>query len=119
MAFLRMIPLAGSLLVWTRSSFTHVFSRGCSDQHGPPAKPLAIDGKTARRSHDRGVGKAAIQTVSAWTSETHLAILGRHPMASMRVSDRCCADANIYLLRTGWKCASPGSDRTVSSFDCA
>ncbi|GAC1347462.1 MAG: hypothetical protein NVSMB27_12910 [Ktedonobacteraceae bacterium] len=30
-----------------------------------PAQQIAIDGKTARRSHDRGAGKAAIQTVSA------------------------------------------------------
>ncbi len=43
-----------------------------------PAKPIAIDGKTARRSHDRGVGKAAIQTVSAWASETHLVLAQRH-----------------------------------------
>jgi predicted transposase YbfD/YdcC len=43
-----------------------------------PAKPLAIDGKTARRSHDRGVGKAAIQMVSAWATETHLVLAQRH-----------------------------------------
>ena len=29
---------------------------------------IAVDGKTARRSHDRGAGKAAIHTVSAWAS---------------------------------------------------
>ncbi|HEY6409835.1 MAG TPA: ISAs1 family transposase, partial [Ktedonobacteraceae bacterium] len=43
-----------------------------------PAQQIAIDGKTARRSHDRGVGKAAIQTVSAWASETHLVLAQRH-----------------------------------------
>ena len=43
-----------------------------------PAKPIALDGKTARRSHDRGAGKAAIQTVSAWASETHLVLAQRH-----------------------------------------
>lgn len=37
---------------------------------------IAIDGKTARRSHDRGVGKAAIHLVSAWASENHL-VLGQ------------------------------------------
>jgi hypothetical protein len=42
-----------------------------------PAQQIAIDGKTARRSHDRGVGKAAIQTVSAWASETHLVLAQR------------------------------------------
>lgn len=43
-----------------------------------PAQQIAIDGKTARRSHDRGVGKAAIQMVSAWASETHLVLAQRH-----------------------------------------
>jgi hypothetical protein len=43
-----------------------------------PAQQIAIDGKTARRSHDRGMGKAAIQTVSAWASETHLVLAQRH-----------------------------------------
>jgi len=35
---------------------------------------IAIDGKTARRSHDRGAGKAAIHTVSAWASANHLVL---------------------------------------------
>ncbi len=43
-----------------------------------PAKPIAIDGKVARRSHDRAEGKAAIQMVSAWASETHLVLAQRH-----------------------------------------
>ncbi len=43
-----------------------------------PAKPIAIDGKTARRSRDRATGKAAIQMVSAWASETHLVLAQRH-----------------------------------------
>jgi predicted transposase YbfD/YdcC len=43
-----------------------------------PAKPLAIDGKTARGSRDRGAGKAAIQMVSAWATQTHLVLAQRH-----------------------------------------
>jgi len=43
-----------------------------------PDQQIAIDGKTARRSHDRGVGKAAIQMVSAWAAETHLVLAQRH-----------------------------------------
>lgn len=43
-----------------------------------PAQQIAIDGKTARRSHDRGMGKAAIQMVSAWATETHLVLAQRH-----------------------------------------
>jgi len=31
---------------------------------------IAIDGKPARRSHDRGAGKAAIHLVSAWAART-------------------------------------------------
>jgi hypothetical protein len=30
---------------------------------------IAIDGKTLRRSHDRGKGKKALHMVSAWASE--------------------------------------------------
>ncbi len=30
---------------------------------------IAVDGKTVRRSHDRGAGKAAIHMVSAWASD--------------------------------------------------
>lgn len=37
---------------------------------------VAIDGKTLRRSHDRGRGKSAIHLVSAWASATHL-LLGQ------------------------------------------
>ena len=37
---------------------------------------IAIDGKTARGSHDRANGKAAIHMVSAWAVEDHL-ILGQ------------------------------------------
>jgi predicted transposase YbfD/YdcC len=37
---------------------------------------IAIDGKVLRRSHDRGIGKAAITMVSAWASATRL-VLGQ------------------------------------------
>ena len=37
---------------------------------------IACDGKTARRSHDRGAGKAAIHMVSAWASAARL-VLGQ------------------------------------------
>ena len=39
-------------------------------------KQIAIDGKTQRRSHDRGKGKAALHLVSAWAVGNHL-ILGQ------------------------------------------
>jgi predicted transposase YbfD/YdcC len=37
---------------------------------------IALDGKTARRSHDRGAGKTALHLVSAWTSANRL-VLGQ------------------------------------------
>ncbi len=43
-----------------------------------PAQQIAIDGKTARRSHERAAGKDAIQMVSAWASASHLVLAQRH-----------------------------------------
>jgi len=37
---------------------------------------IAIDGKVLRRSHDHGIGKAAIDMVSAWATANHL-VLGQ------------------------------------------
>ena len=37
---------------------------------------VAIDGKTLRRSWDRGVGKSALHLVSAWASANRL-VLGQ------------------------------------------
>lgn len=37
---------------------------------------IGIDGKVVRRSHDKGIGKAAIDMVSAWASANHL-VLGQ------------------------------------------
>ncbi len=37
---------------------------------------VALDGKTLRRSHDKGAGKAAIHMVSAWASQNRL-VLGQ------------------------------------------
>jgi predicted transposase YbfD/YdcC len=41
---------------------------------------VAVDGKTVRRSHDRGAGKAAIHMVSAWASANRL-VLGQAAVA--------------------------------------
>lgn len=40
------------------------------------AQVIAIDGKILRRSHDKGIGKAAIDMVSAWASTNQL-VLGQ------------------------------------------
>ena len=42
---------------------------------------IAIDGKTLRRSHDKGLGKEAITMVSAWAIANHL-VLGQVKVAS-------------------------------------
>ncbi len=39
-----------------------------------PTQQIAIDGKTLRRSHERGVGKAAIHMVSAWAISNRLVL---------------------------------------------
>jgi len=41
-----------------------------------PAEVVALDGKTVRRSHDRGAGKSAIHLVSAWATTNRL-VLGQ------------------------------------------
>jgi predicted transposase YbfD/YdcC len=37
-------------------------------------KQIAIDGKTLRRSHDKGIGKAALHLVSAWATANHVTL---------------------------------------------
>jgi predicted transposase YbfD/YdcC len=39
-----------------------------------PAQVIALDGKTLRRSHDRGAGKGAIHMVSAWATANRLVL---------------------------------------------
>jgi predicted transposase YbfD/YdcC len=41
---------------------------------GVPQPILAVDGKTARRSHDRGKGLGALHSVSVWASEFGLSL---------------------------------------------
>jgi len=45
-------------------------------------RSLSVDGKTLRRSHDKAIGKQAIQMVSAWAAENRL-VLGQ-----MKVDDQ-------------------------------
>lgn len=73
----------------SHNTFTRVFARldpeqfqGCfmrwmtavSEVIG--GQVIAIDGKVLRRSHDKGVGKTAIDMVSAWATANHL-VLGQ------------------------------------------
>src|SRR6266496_213731 len=40
----------------------------------PGEQVVAIDGKTLRRSHDRGSGKGALHLISAWATDSNLVI---------------------------------------------
>ncbi len=48
---------------------------------------IACDGKTVRRSHDRGAGKAAIHMVSAWASANRL-VLGHAAQGAPAVDEK-------------------------------
>jgi len=41
---------------------------------GTTGQVIALDGKTVRRSHDRGAGKGALHMVSAWACANHLVL---------------------------------------------
>jgi len=41
---------------------------------GTTGQVIALDGKTVRRSHDRGAGKGALHMVSAWACAHHLVL---------------------------------------------
>ncbi|HEX7975250.1 MAG TPA: ISAs1 family transposase, partial [Anaerolineales bacterium] len=73
----------------SHDTFTRVFARLDPGQfqacfirwmsavaEGLGSQVIAIDGKVLRRSHDRGIGKAAIDLVSAWASANRL-VLGQ------------------------------------------
>ena len=69
---------------WSSSSrppFKPVLPTGCNRCVRRPRRPtgvtqpiLAVDGKTARRSHDRGKGLGALHSVSVWASEFGLSL---------------------------------------------
>jgi predicted transposase YbfD/YdcC len=58
------------------SAFQECFIEWVRDVAGTIKGVIAIDGKTLRRSHDRGIGKKAIHMVSAWAAENSL-VLGQ------------------------------------------
>jgi predicted transposase YbfD/YdcC len=51
---------------------------------------IAIDGKVVRRSHDNGIGKSAIDMVSAWATANQL-VLGGYSC-----STRCIGDCRVH-----------------------
>lgn len=60
------------------AAFQHCFERmiaAClTDEEPGTARHIAIDGKTARRSHDRAEGLGPLHVVSAWATEQGLAL---------------------------------------------
>jgi predicted transposase YbfD/YdcC len=69
--FARLDPeaFAQAFLAWTQAIRTVL-----------AAEVIAIDGKTLRRSHDKGLGKGAIDMVGAWATANHL-VLGQRKTA--------------------------------------
>jgi predicted transposase YbfD/YdcC len=69
--FARLDPeaFAPAFLAWTRAIRTVL-----------AAEVIALDGKPLRRSHDKGLGKGALDMVSAWATANHL-ILGQRKTA--------------------------------------
>ena len=72
----RRIPSAGCSLDSSRLPSSRVFGVGCRAlaTTSQAVKQIAIDGKTVRRSHDRGAGKSALHLVSAWATANHLTL---------------------------------------------
>lgn len=52
------------------AGFLHWMEQVSEELHGV----IAVDGKTLRRSHDRGKGKKALHMVSAWAEENRLVV---------------------------------------------
>jgi predicted transposase YbfD/YdcC len=79
---------------------------------GPPttAGVVAIDGKTSRRSHDRGRGKGALHLVSAWASTSSL-VLGQ--VATDQKSNEITAIPTLLRLL-----ALEGGTVTIDAMGC-
>jgi predicted transposase YbfD/YdcC len=75
---------------------------------------IAIDGKTARRSHDRGAGKPALHLVSAFTTNERL-VLGQEAVA-----DKSCEQNAISTLleRRAAAGALEGALVTIDAIAC-
>jgi predicted transposase YbfD/YdcC len=71
---------------------------------------IAIDGKVLRRSHDRGIGKGAIDMVSAWASATRM-VLGQ-----VKVEDKSNEITAIPQLLEALEVA--GSTVTIDAMGC-
>lgn len=66
--------LAASLTQWAQTVACLALKAEAPGE--TPGEVVAIDGKTARRSYDRGAAQAALHTVSAWATE-HQLVLGQ------------------------------------------
>jgi predicted transposase YbfD/YdcC len=73
-------------------------------------KLVAIDGKTARRSHDRGAGKQALHLVSAFATNERL-VLGQEAVA-----DKSCEQNAIPTLLE--RLAAAGALVTIDAIAC-
>src|SRR4051794_18228821 len=76
----------------------------------PERKVVAVEGKTARRSHDRGAGKDALHLVSAWATERRL-VLGQ--VATDAKSNKITAIPALLKLL-----AREGATVTIDAMGC-
>ena len=76
----------------------------------PGDQVVAIDGKTLRRSHDRGAGKAALHLVSAWATRSGL-VVGQ--VATDAKSNEITAIPVLLKLR-----ALDGATVTIDAMGC-
>jgi predicted transposase YbfD/YdcC len=90
-----------------RACFLHWMEAGAEVL---PTQVIAIDGKTVRRSHDRGSGKAAIHLVSAWASANRVVL------AQAKVDEK---SDEITVLPELLRClALAGSVVTIDAMGC-
>jgi hypothetical protein len=91
---------------------------------------VAVDGKTLRRSHDRTLGKAVIQMVSAWATANRLilgqikvddqsVVAGRRSLSGVdRPSQTQACDLALFMWLRWRGIASPGPEVTQVSDSC-
>ena len=69
-----MTPSARFLPAWTQRSSRVASCLDPSHRRTAAGEVVAIDGKTARRSHDRAGDKGAMHLVSAWVAQNTLTL---------------------------------------------
>jgi predicted transposase YbfD/YdcC len=95
--------------------FSACFMAWASELRADAPALIALDGKTSRRSHDRGAGRQALHLVSAFASNERL-VLGQEAVAG-----KSCEQAAIraLLARLAESGALNGAVVTIDALGCA